>query len=186
MSSENDKDNSDPTAEATARTKAKVPRASTKTVWNFPNIVIKGSELRLPCLSFLAPYGIAIDSATMRAKSLVSSLVPNRYSMIDSRVISRSPQIAHFSSLAPVLSLAPCLVSCAPSVQCCLSQSVPSLAPCLVSRFSHPVSHFSCHVLSLAPVLSLTLRLLSLAPHLFKATASDTHLGGEDFDNPSH
>ena len=140
MSSENDKDNSDPTAEATTRTKAKVPSASTKTVWNFPNIVIKGSELQLPCLSFLAPYGIAIDSATMRAKSLVSSLVLNRYPMIDSRVISRSPQIAHLSSLAPVLSLAPhllslavCPVSCALSRLSFLAPRFSSLVPRLVS-----------------------------------------------------
>jgi len=133
MSSDNGKDNSDPTAEATTRTKARVPRASTKTVWNFPNIVIKGSELQLPCLSFLAPYGIAIDSATMRAKSLVSSLVLNRYPMIDSRVISRSPQIAHFSSLAPVLSLAPCLVSCALSCLSFLAPRFSSLVPRLVS-----------------------------------------------------
>ena len=65
-SSENDKDNSDPTAAATTRTKAKVPSASMKTVWNFPNIVIKGSELQLPCLSFLALCGIAIDGTMMR------------------------------------------------------------------------------------------------------------------------
>jgi hypothetical protein len=38
--------------------------------------------------------GTAIDGATMRAESLVSSLAPNRYPMIDSCVISRSPQIA--------------------------------------------------------------------------------------------